>query len=142
MAKNIYTSFGATIYVDPAGGVTFAQITKARNIQMPNRNRASIDVTALEDTSVQSRPGLEEESEFSFEVLWDDADAVDEDLAGLFTSGDTAAWKVTLTDGTNTWAQTFDGHVSAIEPQALGGSDPAQVRVVVKRTGAITDTFT
>lgn len=142
MAKDIYTGKGATVYVDPSGGSTFAQITKVRNVQHPPRSRAEIDVTAMEDTSAQSRPGIEESSEFSFEFLWDDADATDEDLADLYASGAIASWKITLTNGTDTWAQTFSGYVKELQPSALGGSDPMVMRLVGRRTGAITDTFT
>jgi hypothetical protein len=128
--------------VDPAGGTTFAQVTKVRNVQAPPQNRASIDVTAMEDTAAASLPGIHEESEFSFEFLWDDADATDEDLQDLYTSGDVAAWKIAYTDGTNTWAMTFSGWVKALEPAAVSGSDPVVMRLVGQRTGAITNTFT
>lgn len=142
MAKNIYTSKGATAHVDAAGGSTFAQITKVRSVQHPGRSRAAIDVTALDDTSAQSRPGIKQEAQAVIEFLWDDADTVDAAIAGLYDSGVLANWKIAVTDGTTTWSQTFLGWVSNLEPLALGGSDPVAVRCTITVSGAITDAFT
>ena len=142
MAKNRYAGKSGQIHVDPAGGSSYSQILLARQIQLPPRTRASIDVTAMEDTSAQSVPGIAEESEFSFEILWDDEETTDEALATLYSSGAIATWKAVITDGTSTWTQSWSGYVSGLEPQAFGGNDPVTLRVTGLRTGAITDAFT
>jgi len=144
MAKTRYTGRTGKMYIDADGGspVTYTQCTVARNIQLPPESRARIDVTGMDDEQAESRPGIEEESEFSWEQLWDPDDAVDATIRTSYEGMSLAHFKAEFTDGTTTLAVTWSGYIVGIEPLAVDGSSPVAVRVVGIRSGATSEAVT
>lgn len=142
MAKNRYTGRSGKMYIDADGGdpTNYTEVTVARNIQPPPQSRARIDVTGMDDSSAVTRPGIEEESEFSFEIIWDPDDTVDASLRTSYTNQSLAHFKAEFTDGTNTLAVEWSGYITALEPLAVDGSSPVAMRVVGVRSGDITET--
>lgn len=144
MAKIRYTGRTGKMYIDADGGevVTYTQATVARNIQLPNESRARIDVTGMDDERAETRPGIEEESEFSFEIQWDPDDTVDASIRTSYANKSNAAFKAEFTDGTNTLSVTWSGYITALEPTAVDGSSPVAMRVVGVRSSDITESVT
>jgi len=141
MAKNRYVGKSALVKVNiNDDGTTFTAVGLIREVTPPPEVKSKIDVTGMEDTVAEIRQGIEEESEFTFLALWDQAATGDAGVKTLYDSGAEVRWQVIVTDGTNTWTMDFDGIVMGIVPQKIGGSDPVTFQVTVSRTGAITHT--
>lgn len=144
MAKTRYTGKLGKMYLDADGGTptTYTQITAVRNIQPPTVSRARIDVTGMEDTAAETRPGIEEEREFSFEFLWDPDDTVDASVRTCYDNESLAHFKAEFTDGTTTLAIEWSGYLTALEPIAVDGSSGVAMRAVGVVSGSIEETVT
>lgn len=141
MAKSRYTGKSGVLEIDADGGGTPAYTAAAvvRNIQLPPETKARIDVGGMDDTNAETRPGLPEESEFSFEMAWDYATTLDADLRTAMTNDSLSHFKAEVTDGTTTQTTTWSGYITDLEPLAYGGNDPVAMRVIGVRSGAITE---
>ena len=142
MAKNRFPGRAGKFEVDVTGEATsFSQVTVARNIQLPGASKAFIDLMGMEDDDFQGEPGIEEESTWSLEVVWDPSDAQDESLRAAYEANTYCNFKVTFTDKDDTTAiTTWNGYITGLEPVAVGGNDPVAMAVSGRRVGAITET--
>ena len=144
MAKTRWTGRAAQVQVETTAFTTPPTWTNTvgltRSITPPPQERASIDLTSMEDTYAVVRAGIEQESAFTFSALHDAEDAVDALIKTLYDSGETRKWRVRRNNGTNWFNSQFEGIVTAIVPQAYGGNDPVQMEVRVHRKSAITHT--
>lgn len=139
MAKTRYTGKSGTIAVDVLGGVSYTQVTVARNIQLPAHSKTRIDVTGMEDDDAETRPGIGEESEFSFEIQWDPNETIDAALRTALDDDTYCTFRAQFTDGTTTLTVTWAGYIVALNPVGVDGSSPVAMQVVGVRTGAITE---
>lgn len=142
MAKNRYPGRAATLEIDVTGAsTTFNAILLCRNIVPPAASRAFIEMMGMEDDTFEGEPGIEEESGFSFETLWDVENAQDASVRTAYEGVTLCNWKLTYTDkDANTQVTTWDGYVTGLEPAGGGGNDPVVMAVSGVRVGAITET--
>jgi hypothetical protein len=110
------------------------------NITPPPQEKATIDVTALEDTVAQAEQGIEQLSEFSVEQLHDPSDTSDDAIDTLYGNGNSVKWQLIFTAGTKVWTKDCLGRVIGIVPGAVDGNSAFKRTIKVIRNGAITDT--
>ncbi len=142
MAKERRTTKGAIFQIDVAGGTSYTAVTLCRSIQLPPQTKARVDATALEDASAVSLPGIEEESEFSAELIWDPDDATDAALKTAYEADTLCGFRVDIVGATNTHERSWQGYITGLEPQDADGSNPALLQLTGIVKGAITDTIT
>jgi len=141
MAKNRFPGRAGTIEIDVTGeDTTYNAITLARNIQLPGASKAFIDLMGMEDATFQGEPGIEEESTFSFEIIWDEADTQDGSLRTAYGANTYCNFKATFTDKDDTdYVCKWNGYITGLEPVAVGGNDPVLMAVSGRRVGAISE---
>ena len=143
MAKNRYIGKGALVKVNSNGdGTTYVTVGLCTSVTPPPQEKATIDVTGMEDAVAQAEAGIEQLSEFSFESLHDPADTTDDAVDTLYGNNNSVLWQLLTISGTHVWTKQFLGRVIAIVPGALDGNSAQKRTVRVVRNGAITDTAT
>jgi hypothetical protein len=141
MAKVRYTGKGALVKVNSNGdGTTMLTVGLCTSITPPPQEKATIDVTALEDTVAQAEQGIEQLSEFSVEQLHDPSDTSDDAIDTLYGNGNSVKWQLIFTAGTKVWTKDCLGRVIGIVPGAVDGNSAFKRTIKVIRNGAITDT--
>lgn len=138
MAKDRFVGRGAELLVQ--SGNTFTSVGQCRSITPPARERAIIDLTAMDDTTFVGDVGIEGESTVSIDLLTDPVDAAESALDTLYANFNATNFKITCKSGAKVWSKVFPGKVVGLTPAAFGGSDPVARTVKILRTGAITDT--
>ena len=136
MAKSRYTGRSAIVTFVSSSGTTFTA-GLCRNIQPPPRMKATIDLTAMEDTSFTGDVGIEGESKFTFLNIIDPVDSVDVAIDALYANSEDRTWKYVMTNGTKASGRSFTGKVIGLEEQSFGANDPVTRLVTILRTGAI-----
>jgi len=141
MAKDRFPGRGGTFQVDVTGlGTSYNPVTIARNIQLPGASKAFIDLMGMEDVSFQGEPGIEEESTWSLEVIWDPDDAQDASLRAAYVADTYCNFKVTFTDkDANTMIVQWNGYITGLDPVAVTGNDPVAMVVSGRRVGTISE---
>lgn len=139
MAKARFIGKGALVKV-AADGVNYLTVGLCVNVTPPPQEKATIDLTAMEDTTAVTEVGIEQMSEFSFECAHDPSDATDDAIDTLYGSGNSVNFKLETKSGACTWSKVFLGRVFAIVPGALDGNGMQKRTVKVIRNGAISDT--
>ena len=142
MAIEKYVGATAVLSVDPAGGASFSQVLGVIVNKLPAQRKENVDVTAIDDTTGDSRQGIEEPGEFSFDIFWDPDDTVHGSLQTLYGSGDSAAWKLVLTDGSSTLTITWSGHLVELDRQPVNKSSGLVARIRGFKRGALTEAVT
>jgi hypothetical protein len=141
MAKNRYPGRAAKLEIDvTAEGTSYSQITLCRNIVPPEATRAFIEMMGMEDDDFTGEPGIEEESGFSFETLWDVDDTVDASLRTAYEDVTECKFQLTYTDkDANTQVTSWNGFITGLAPAGGGGNDPVVMAVSGVRIGAISE---
>lgn len=142
MAKNRFAGAGATIEVCvdlEAEEPSYSAVTLCRNITPPGASRAWIELMGMEDDDPQGLPGIPEDSEFSFETLWDPDDTQDASLRTAHENKTKCGWKAYANDGTNEVTVSWEGYITGLEPSGYGGTDPVVMTVSGNRIGGITE---
>lgn len=128
MPTEAQAAAGTTIAVDKLGtGVTYtvlSEITAINGIDGGETGKA--DTTHLSSTRKTSRPTIPGETEVSFDMNFDPADADHIFVRGLRISRNITGWKVAFPQITVTGgppAATFHGWVSNIDGINAGGID-------------------
>ena len=136
MAKKRYPGTNVLVEWDPTGGTTFQEITLIRNVQLPGDVRSRIDMTALKDTEAFVINGIPQESNFSFQEVFDGNDASSTALKSAYDTQTQANWQVTFTDGSaQTLIATFLGKVAELSPTQADDTNGLFRDVVVTRQG-------
>lgn len=138
MAKTRWTGRAARVEVLSSSTADWSVVGLTRSITPPGQQRATIDMTAMSDTYTVSHVGIEQESTLVFQALHDAEDTVDALITTYYNSGVSKSWRVRRNNGTHWFNSQFTGVVTAVRPQAFGGSDPVQLEVQVHRKSAIT----
>lgn len=116
---------GTTIAVDKLGtGITYtvlSQVTAINGIDGGETGKA--DTTHLSSTRKTSRPTIPGETEITFDLNFDPADADHVYVRGLRISRVIAGWKVAFPQIATTPTGTFHGWVSNIDGINAGGID-------------------
>ena len=132
-----YIGLGSVISVDPAGTTTFATIDLVVSANPPKREREGVPFATLDATLEVEEPGIEKQSDYEIEFVFDPDDTNQTAIYTLFGSKVKANWKIAFTDATpSLW--TFLGWVKKVETMPLEVNKPLMRRVTVSRTGAIT----
>jgi hypothetical protein len=138
MAKTRWTGRGAVVGTYSTSNSSFTPAGLARSITPPPQEKGAIDCTGMEDTYVVVRPGLEQESVFTFTALQASTDTVDAAIVTAYGAHTEKNWYVRRYIGEQMWTTKFKGYVTAIRPQQFTGNDPVTWEVQVHRTSAIT----
>lgn len=133
-----YLGLGSVFSVDENdSGSVFTAITLCVDGTPPARKRVRIDGTVLSETLSTYELGMEDFSEFTFTQLWDPLDTVHASIDTLFGAKTVVIWTITYT---STEVDSFEGYVSAMEPQTLTKDGLNSRKVTVQRKTAITRT--
>jgi hypothetical protein len=129
---------GTLVKVDEDdSGSTFTTCTLVVDCTPPARKRVRIDGTVLADTLSTYELGMEDFSEFGFNHLWDPLDTQHVSFDTLFGSKTVVIWTITYTSSE---VDSFEGYVSALEPQTLTKDGLNSRKVTVQRKTATTRT--
>lgn len=140
MAKNRFPGRGATLSIDVTGDESsYNALLLCRNIKPPAAGKAWIEMMGMEDTAPKGTPGIQEASEFSWEMLFDADDSQDTSVKTAFDNETLCNFKVEVSDGTDTMTISWDGYITGWDPQGFGGNDPVLVSVTGQRVGATTE---
>lgn len=138
MAKTRWTGRGAVVGTYSTSNSSYTPLGLARSITPPPQEKGAIDCTGMEDTAIVVRPGLEQESVFTFTALHASTDTQDAAMQTYYTGHTEKHWYIRRYIGEQMWTSRFDGYVTALRPQTFTGNDPVTWEVQVHRTGAIT----
>lgn len=138
MAKNRYSGRAGTVSVESTSD-GWKTVGLTRNIAPPPMEKAAIDCTAMEDTTVAVEQGIEQQSSMTFTCLQATTDATDTLIQTYYTNATERPWRIGRKNGALTWYSQFNGLVTAINPQSFSANDPATMDVEVVRTSAITE---
>lgn len=116
---------------------TYEAVGKVVDFTPPNRTRAAVDVTHLGSTVKKSKPGIPDNGEFTFSVLYDQNDSGQEAVESDFESGEEKNYRLVLNDDTPVMF-TFPAIVTAHQVTGGGIDSPVQATVTLKVNGAIT----
>lgn len=129
-AFTTYTSGGT------ATPIAWTQIKELKDFSPSGASASSQDVTDLDSTAREFRPGLPDNGDFSFDINYKDTDPGQAALLAAFAALATKPFK--LVDPTAT-AFTFDAFVTKFPTVPKGGVDKVlEGSVTLKITGAVT----
>ena len=129
MAKQRYSGVLGLVQVDsaPPAATTFFSVGLCRSIQPPPNLRSPVDVTGLEDPAFVGLPGIPEQSNFTFEHVWDPAivaadGEADKLLDTYWAAATLFAYKIVFNNGLNICTGSGTGRVLNLEPQNVDGN--------------------
>lgn len=119
---------------DDDSGTVFTTISLIVTATPPARRRERVPATALADTLATTEPGIELESEYSFETYYEPNGTNDNLITTLFGAKTKVLWNITFS---STDVEAFEGYVADVEPLPIVTNELLKRRVTIARTGAI-----
>lgn len=136
MARTL--GLGTVIAVDDDdSGSVFTTISLAVTATPPGRRRERIPATALADTFATTEPGIELESEYSFEHYYEPNETNGNLITTLFANKTKVLWQITYASSD---VEAFEGWVSDIEVMPIVTNELLKRRVTIQRSGSISYT--
>lgn len=131
----VVKSQGTTFEVKSAAGAWIA-IGQVKGSSGPGGQAAVIDVSHLKSTRKEKVMGLPDEGQFTFNVIYDPANAGQLRCRALRAASEEGDFRITLTDVGNE-VQSFSGFVLGM-PQETPEDNIVQAAITVEISGEVT----
>lgn len=118
---NRYRAFGAVLSYSTDNGATWTDVAGLTNFSSPSGDTEEIDATAHDSVGAyrETLAGFKDPGEAPIEGYYDPADDSHKEtggLPGLYGSGQTVKWKITIPDSASPANEvTFDGWVKTFQ---------------------------
>ena len=139
--ENRFPAKGSTVEVAPdvtGSPGTYAFVGALIDVTPPPQERATVELTALEDDVACAHPGVEQVSEFVFNEHWDMLHATSALLDGYYNTGELVHFRIAPANGTNRRHITFTGRVRALTPGTASGTGGYGRQVTALRNSTLT----
>lgn len=138
MAKQIHTSNGVVIEYS-SDDVSYTPVACPRAYSLPSSTRAVIDATCLDSTTFEGLGGQFSESNASFTVLYDPADAETAALRTMLADKSLNHWRWTFDNGVEQALLKVQARVTGIELQGGDANSVQEMVVTLTPQGDITE---
>jgi hypothetical protein len=124
------------LYSDSPG--TYTTIRGVSGFQGPTANKPEIEVTAIDDTAAQYLAGIPDYGNITFEIFWDPANVVHQELKTDFDTVGSVSWfKIVPQDADGSYYGVVKGEINGFEHDFSRGQAQV-VRITCRLSGALT----